>query len=97
MYINPGIRAEAGWIETKRTDKAGRVVKAKDHVVASQGMHSADEMEKIMREVAKDVGADESQIRISTFQRGEAPIEANPRHRSGAPRKFYSGFGPGKR
>ena len=89
------VRAKAGWIETTRLDKAGRTVPARDHVVVSEGLYTAREMERAMRDVAREVGAPESAIRISTYQRGESPIEANPRHRDGAPKRVYGGFGPG--
>ena len=80
------VRAKAGYIEVKRRDKGGRIRTAKQHMVASEGMHTAKEMEHVMREVAKEVGADESQIRIDTYKQGQAPIEANPRHRGFATR-----------
>lgn len=99
--INPGVRAKAGWIETKRRAKGGRIVPARDHVVTSQGMHSAKEMEKEMIAIARDVGASEDQIRISTFEHGKAPIEANPRHRGltgerigGMKGRVFAGFNP---
>ena len=80
------IRAKAGYIEEKRKDKSGRTVPAKQHMVVSEGMHTAKEMEQIMVGIAKEVGADESQIRIDTYKQGRAPIEANPRHRTTIPR-----------
>ena len=94
IVANP-VRAQSGWIETTRKDKAGRTVKARDHVVVSNGMYSANEMEKAMRDVAHEVGADESAIRIKTYSKGESPLEVNPRHRDGAPKRFYGGFGSG--
>ena len=95
-------RAKVGYIETRRLNKGGKVVKARDHVLTSQGMHSAKEMEKEMIKIAKDVGASEDQIRIETFKNGEAPIESNPRHRGltqkmefrGERRQFWGGFNP---
>jgi hypothetical protein len=100
--ISPGVRAKNGYIEVKRRDKGGRVVKARDHVITSQGMFSGKEMETEMRRVAEDVGASEDQIRIETYQLGDAPIEANPRHRGippatfskGERRRMFSGFNP---
>ena len=74
-------RGKVGYIETRRRDNGGRVVKARDHVVVSKGMFSTKELEREMVEVAKSVGADESQIRIEAYQDGKAPMEANPRHR----------------
>ena len=96
------VRAKSGYIEGKRRDKAGRIHTTKTHQVASMGMHSAKEMERVMREVAADVGASEDQIRVETYQHGESPLEANPRHRGrndtiffrGERRKFYGGFNP---
>ena len=93
--ITDQVRAKAGWIETTRTDKAGRTVKARDHVVVSAGTMTGKEMEKAMRDVAREVGANESQIRLSTYAKGESPVDANPRHRDGAPKRFYGGFGSG--
>ena len=80
------VRAKVGYIEEKRRRKDGSVVPARQHIVPSYGMYSANEMEGVMRQVATEVGADESQIRIETYQRGDAPIEANPRHRGTQPR-----------
>ena len=81
------VRAKAGYIAQERYDKAGRVVPARNHVVsATGGVMSGKEMERVMREVAADVGADESQIRVETYAKGEAPVEANPRHRGIPPR-----------
>ena len=96
------VRAKSGYIMGKRVDKGGRIHATKTHQVASAGMHSAKEMEKVMREVAADVGASEDQIRIETYQHGESPLEANPRHRGwqntihfrGERRKVFSGFNP---
>lgn len=86
--ISPGVRAKSGYIEVKRKRKDGKVVKTRQHQVASQGMFSAKEMEKVMQDVAKDAGVSEDQIRIETYQHGKAPIEANPRHR-GIPASTY--------
>ena len=96
------VRAKSGYIEGLRMDKAGRINKTKTHQVASNGMHSAKEMESLMREVAADVGASEDKIRIETYKHGESPLEANPRHRGWTPtihfrgerRKVYGGFNP---
>lgn len=102
--IHP-VRAAYGYIETKRVDKGGRVHAAKDQLTASHGVFSAKEMEQVMREVAKDVGASEDQIRVVPYQKGQAPIESNPRHRGiepkmivkGERRRMYGGYGPGIR
>lgn len=78
------LRAKAGYIEVKRRDKGGRIRRAKQHMVVSEGMYSAKEMEGVMRQVAKEVGASEDQIRIDVYKKGRAPVEANPRHRGRA-------------
>lgn len=104
MEISPGVRAKVGYIEVKRRDKGGRVVKARDHVLTSQGLFSAKELEKEMINIAKEVGASEDQIRIETYNLGEAPIEVNPRHRGippsmyshGQRRRMWGGFNPKK-
>ena len=96
------VRAKSGYILGKRRDKGGRIHDTKTHQVASMGMHSAKEMEKVMREVAIDVGASEDQIRIETYQHGESPLEVNPRHRGspdtiyfrGERRRVFGGFNP---
>lgn len=93
--ITEQVRAKAGYIATTRIDKAGRVVPARDHIVVAEGVMTAKEMEKAMRDVARDVGASESDIRIETYRKGESPVDANPRHRGGAPKRFYGGFGSG--
>lgn len=102
--ISMGVRAKVGYIETRRKDKTGRVVKARDHVVSSQGMFSAKEIEKEMQQVAKEVGASEDQIRIETYRHGDSPLEVNPRHRGlpekrefrGERRRVWGGFNPSK-
>ena len=81
--IDP-VRAKTGYLEATRKDKAGRTVKARDHVIVSEGLYSAKEMERAMIEVAAEVGVDESAIRIETYAKGESPIEVNPRHRGTA-------------
>ena len=93
--ITEQVRAKSGYIATTRRDKAGRLVPARDHVVVSEGVMTAKEMEHAMRDVAHEVGANENDIRVETYQHGQSPIEANPRHRGGAPKRFYGGFGGG--
>lgn len=85
MELVKETRAKTGYIEGERRRKDGSIVKTRQHVVVSEGMHSTKEMEKVMRDVARDVGADESRIRIEAYKHGEAPIEANPRHRGRQP------------
>ena len=72
-------RAKRGYIATKRKNKYGKEVPAQDHSVASAGMFSTQEMEKVMQQVAADVGASEDQIRIEAYPDGKAPIIGNPR------------------
>lgn len=93
--ITDKARAKAGYIKTTRIDKAGRTVPARDHVVVASGTMTADEMHKAMLDVAHQVGADESQIGIEVYAKGASPVDANPRHRTGAPKRVYGGFGPG--
>lgn len=81
-------RAKVGYIVGERKDPNGKIVRTRQHVVPSEGMHSTKEMERVMRDVARDVGASEDQIRIEAYPHGEAPIEANPRHR-GQPRPSF--------
>lgn len=95
QLITDKVRAKAGWINTTRIDKAGRKVPARDHVVVAAGAMTADEMHRAMRDVAKSVGADERSIGIETYQHGDSPLTANPRHRGGAPKRVFGGFGPG--
>lgn len=84
------VRAKRGYIETKRYRKDGQIVRSKQHVVGGMGgVYSAKEMEVEMRRVAAEVGASEDDIRIETYERGEAPVEVNPMHR-GAPKSFRS-------
>ncbi len=93
--ITDKARAKSGYIKTKRIDKAGRIVPARDHVVVAAGTMTADEMHKAMLDVAHSVGADERDIGIEVYNKGASPVDANPRHRSGAPKRVYGGFGPG--
>ena len=76
-------RAAYGYIEGKRADRYGdrKNQSVKTNIVPSKGMFSTKEMEGVMREVAADAGASEDQIRIVSYPKGEAPMEANPRHR----------------
>lgn len=89
--VNIPLRAKSGYIAVKRRDKSGRVVDAKDHVVVSEGMFTAAEMEREMIRVAEQVGADESQIRVEYYEPGQAPIEVNPRHRGTGPTVYSNG------
>ena len=74
-------RAKVGYFATKRIDKGGRLVDAKQDIVVSAGAFSTKEMEKEMLRIADDTGSDPNKIRIESYKHGEAPIEANPRHR----------------
>lgn len=80
--INP-VRAKSGYIEVERHDKYGKrkPQKTRQHITLGAGMFSGKEMEKVMQETAKDLGVSEDAIHIETYKKGEAPIEANPRHR----------------
>lgn len=92
-------RAKAGWIATKRYDKGGKVVEGRDALVPMQGMFDTREAERVMRDVAAEHGADESQIRIEYYDRNrQAPMEVNPRHR-GRPGngRLWSGWTPPRR
>lgn len=98
-----GVRAKSGYIAVERKDKGGNVHQEhRAHQVASMGMFSAKEMEKVMQQVAKEVGASEDQIRIETYEHGESPLEVNPRHRGEEPamfrkgerRRMWGGFNP---
>ena len=77
--IISGVRAKAGFIRTRRFDKAGKVVESLDHGVPSMGMFSAKEMEAVMREVPKEVGASEDSVVIETYEKDDAPMDYNPR------------------
>lgn len=71
-----GLRAARGYIVGKRRDKAGRVVKVRNHVVTGAGgLLSAKEMEREMMKVADAVGADHRDIRIEYYKSGAAPVE----------------------
>lgn len=78
-------RAKSGYIVGERIRKNGTITRTRQHVVVSEGMHSTKEMEKVMRDVARDVGANENRIVIEAYPHGVAPIEANPRHRGRQP------------
>lgn len=81
------VRAKAIYMEDERTDKAGRVHKVRQHVMPMEGMYSGAEAEHEAIRMARDLGVDESKMRVETYARGKAPMEANPRHR-GLPRAF---------
>lgn len=98
-----GVRAKRGWIETKKYDKAGRVRKVRQHVVTGlAGAFSGKEMEHEMAKVADETGASHDQIRIETYEQGEAPITTGrplehfyptEQYRSNWDRAFSSGEG----
>lgn len=70
------VRAKRGYIETKRYDKSGRPVKAQVHnVTGLAGAISAKEMERTMMDIADEHGASYDQIRIETYEHGDAPVE----------------------
>lgn len=81
-------RAKSVSIAVSRVDKVGKRKNAKtrNHIVPLAGMATADEAAKIGRDMAKDLGVDESRVIVETYRKGEAPMEANPRHRGSAHR-----------
>ena len=71
-----GVRAKSGWIETTRLRKDGKRVKARQHAVTGlAGKYSAKEMERQMIQIADEVGVSHKQIRMETYEQGDAPIE----------------------
>lgn len=71
-----GVRAKSGWIETTRVRKDGKRVKARQHAVTGlAGKYSAKEMERQMIQIADENGYDHRQIRMETYELGEAPVE----------------------
>lgn len=93
VEIATGARAKTGYIATKRYRKDGAVVAARDAVVPMNGMFSAKEAEKVMRDVAREHGADESQIRIETYGRAaDAPMTTDPRR--GSDTRLWGGWSP---
>lgn len=80
---HPGVRAKSMYVEVEREDKYGnrKPMTTKQHITVSAGMFSGKEMEKMAQEQAKELGISEDRIKIETYQNGEAPMEANPRHR----------------
>ena len=81
-------RAKSVSIAVDRVDKVGKRKNAKtrNHIVPLAGMTTTKEAYKIGRDMAKELGVDESRIRVETYADGKAPMEANPRHRGNAHR-----------
>lgn len=81
--ITNKVRAKSISIAVDRVDKYGKRVpsKTRNHIVPSAGMFSADEAEKVGRDMAAELGVDESRVKIDTYRKGESPMEVNPRHR----------------
>lgn len=81
-------RAKSVSIQVDRVDKVGKRKNAKtrNHIVPLAGMATTKEAYKIGRDMAKELGVDESRIRVETYADGKAPMEANPRHRGSAHR-----------
>ena len=77
------IRAKSVSIATERVDKYGkrRNSKTRNHIVPLHGMATAKEAEKIGRDMANELGVSDDRVIVETYKKGEAPIEANPRHR----------------
>lgn len=73
------VRAKSGHIKTKRLDKAGRVVEAKDAMTSGLGgSYTAKEMERELMDVCDETGASYDQIVVETYAHGEAPVETDP-------------------
>lgn len=71
-----GVRAKRGYIETKRFNKNGKPVKAQVHnVTGLGGAISGKEMERMMMDIADEHGASYDDIRIETYEHGDAPVE----------------------
>ena len=81
--ITNQVRAKSVSIATERTPKGGqnKPVKTRNHIIPLKGMATAKEAEKMGIDMAKELGVSEDRIIVETYQKGEAPIEANPRHR----------------
>lgn len=82
------VRAKEMYVETERVDKYGvrKPSKVRQHITLSDGMYSAKEMERMIPEVAQEYGVSEDRVKIEAYQKGEAPLEVNPRHRGIPPR-----------
>lgn len=80
--INP-LRAKSAYVEVERADRYGKRKprKVKQHIVVNGGTMSGKEMEHTAIEMAKELGVDESKVKIETYAKGEAPVEVNPYHR----------------
>lgn len=79
--ITEQVRAKAVYVDQERVDKAGRVHTVRNHIIPSMGMHSGREAERMAVELADELGVDEGRVHVDMYDKGKAPIEANPRHR----------------
>lgn len=79
--ITEQVRAKSVSISLPREDKGGRVKDVPQHVIPMKGMFSAKEAEKVGLDLAKELGVSDDSVRVETYKKGEAPMEANPRHR----------------
>lgn len=86
--ITDKVRAKSVSIAVERVDKVGkrRNARTRNHIVPLAGMTTGDEAVKIGRDMAKELGVDESRVNVELYKKGEAPMEANPRHRGSATR-----------
>lgn len=100
-------RAKVGYLEVDRPNGT----RGMQHIIPSHGLYSTKEMEKVMREIANEVGVPEDRVRVEAYNVGQSPLEANPRHRGRLPewtrkpvrlskpttfqRRVFGGFGPG--
>lgn len=86
--INIPARAKGLYIEGERQDKYGqrKPSKVKLHQFPAKGMYSAKEMEQMIPEYAQQYGVSEDRVKLETYERGDAPLESNPRHRGGGMR-----------
>lgn len=82
--ITEQVRAKSVSIAVERQSKypGRKPSKTRQHTVALHGMATAKEAEQIGRELAAELAVSEDRVIIETYKKGEAPIEANPRHRT---------------
>ena len=67
----------------ERADKYGKrkPSKVRTDSMPVAGMYSGKELERMVPEFAQLHGVSEDQVRVETYEHGEAPTETNPRHR----------------
>ena len=83
--ITDKVRAKSVSIQVPRVDKVGKRKNARtrNHIVPLAGMMTGDEAVRLGNDMAKELGVDESRVNVELYKKGEAPMEANPRHRGG--------------